>query len=125
RTWYRLGSACPSDETIIMPQNLGELRCLTWNHVGIVRIDSWLLRAARRGARLEEETHEYYWEHLVTRDLLELRNIQTVAELIIASAASRRESRGLHFTMDHQVTRPELARDTVAKRGVPPHLRGA
>jgi L-aspartate oxidase len=60
----------------------------------------------------------------VTRDLLELRNIQTVAELIIASAASRQESRGLHYTLDHLETLETSAVDTVTKRGVMPHLRG-
>lgn len=122
---WETGSACPSDEAVIVTQNWDEIRRLMWNYVGIVRSNSRLRRAARRVALLEEEIHEYYWKHLVTRDLLELRNIQTVADLIIASAASRAESRGLHFTMDHQETRPELAQDTVIKRGVPPHLRGA
>jgi L-aspartate oxidase len=75
-------------------------------------------------ALLEEEIREYYWKHLVTRDLLELRNIQTVAELIIASAASRRESRGLHFTIDHPELSPVGAQDTVTKRGLQPHPRG-
>lgn len=73
---------------------------------------------------LEEEIREYYWKHLVTRDLLELRNIQTVAELVISSAASRRESWGLHYTIDYPEAVERYAADTVAKRGVVPHLRG-
>ncbi len=121
---WETGSACPSDEAVIITQNWDEVRRLMWNYVGIVRSDSRLRRAARRVALLEEEIREYYWKHLVTRDLLELRNIQTVAELIIACAASRQESRGLHFTIDHPETRPPLAQDTVMKRGVSPHLRG-
>src|SRR5688572_5568796 len=95
-----------------------------WNYVGIVRSDARLRRAARRTALLEEEIREYYWKHLVTRDLLELRNIQNVAELIISSAASRRESRGLHYTLDYTETLASWATDTVTKRGVLPHLRG-
>jgi len=104
--------------------NWDELRRLMWNYVGIVRSDARLRRAGRRIALLEEEIREYYWAHLVTRDLLELRNIATVAQLIISSAASRRESRGLHYTIDHERTLDEWAQDTVVKRGVSPHLRG-
>jgi L-aspartate oxidase len=95
-----------------------------WNYVGIVRSDARLRRAARRVTLLEEEIREYYWKHLVTRDLLELRNIATVAQLIIGSAASRRESRGLHYTIDHPEPNDAFLSDTVAKRGVLPHLRG-
>jgi L-aspartate oxidase len=73
---------------------------------------------------LQEEILEYYWKHLVTRDLLELRNIATTAELIVACAASRRESRGLHTTIDYPETDSRFAADTVVKRGVPPYLRG-
>jgi L-aspartate oxidase len=72
---------------------------------------------------LQEEIVEYYWKYFVTRDLLELRNIATVAQLIVDCAASRNESRGLHFTSDYPQTDPKLARDTVVKRGVPAHLR--
>jgi L-aspartate oxidase len=121
---WQTGSAAASDEAVVVSHNWDELRRLMWNYVGIVRSDARLRRAARRVALLEEEIREYYWRHLVTRDLLELRNIATVAQLMIASAASRHESRGLHYTIDHAETREEWAQDTVAKRGVLPHLRG-
>jgi L-aspartate oxidase len=120
---WMIGDALPSDEAVVVTQNWSELRQLMWNYVGIVRSDARLRRAARRIAMLEEEIREYYWRYLITRDLLELRNILTVAELIVASAASRRESRGLHTTIDFPDVDPKFARDTVVKRGVPPHLR--
>ncbi len=121
---WQIGSAVASDEAVVVSHNWDELRRLMWNYVGIVRSDARLRRAARRVALLEEEIREYYWKHLVTRDLLELRNIATVAELIISSAASRRESRGLHYTIDYPETHDDQLDDTVTKRGVMPHLRG-
>ncbi len=117
------GQANTSDEAVVITQNWDELRRLMWNYVGIVRSDKRLRRAARRIALLQEEIAEYYWKYFITRDLLELRNIATVAQLVVECASSRHESRGLHFTMDWPETDPKSARDTVVKRGVPAHLR--
>jgi L-aspartate oxidase len=121
---WQVGSAVPSDEAVVVTHNWDEVRRLMWNYVGVVRSDARLERAARRVSLLEEEIREYYWKHLITRDLLELRNIQTVAELIIQAAQSRLESRGLHYNINHPDPNPKLQADTVAKRGVAPHLRG-
>jgi L-aspartate oxidase len=121
---WEVGSATPSDEAVIITQNWDEVRRLMWNYVGIVRSNTRLRRAARRIALLQEEIVEYYWKYFVTRDLLELRNIATVAQLIVESASSRHESRGLHFTSDYPEVDSKLAYDTVTKRGVPAHLRG-
>jgi len=118
------GGAVQSEEGVIVTHDWDELRRTMWNYVGIVRSSARLRRAARRVSLLQEEIHEYYWKHFVGRDMLELRNIATVAELIVSCAASRRESRGLHMTLDHKGTSPDWALDTVTKRGVPPHLRG-
>jgi L-aspartate oxidase len=121
---WQTGDAVASDEGVVVAHNWDELRRTMWNYVGIVRSDARLRRAARRIALLQEEIREYYWKHLVTRDLLELRNIATVAELVVDCAASRHESRGLHSTIDYPATEERLAHDTVIKRGVAPHLRG-
>jgi L-aspartate oxidase len=121
---WQVGNAVPSDEEVVVAHNWDELRRTMWNYVGIVRSDARLRRAGRRIALLQEEIREYYWKHLVTRDLLELRNIATVAELIVSSAASRHESRGLHSTIDYPETSERFAADTLVKRGVLPHLRG-
>ena len=120
---WDVGSAVASDEAVVVSQNWDEIRRFMWNYVGIVRSDARLRRAARRIALLQEEIREYYWAHLVNRDMLELRNIADVAELIIQCAIARKESRGLHYNLDHPDTDPAQAADTLIERGVPARLR--
>jgi len=120
---WRSGDAQRSDEGVVVTHNWDEIRRTMWNYVGIVRSDRRLRRAARRIAMLQDEIQEYYWETVVNRDLLELRNIATVAELIVSCAAARKESRGLHHTTDYPDTDDTLVADTIVKRGVPAHHR--
>ena len=120
---WDVGQAGTPDEAVVITQNWDEVRRLMWNYVGIVRSTKRLQRAARRIALLQEEIVEYYWKYFVTRDLLELRNIACVAQLIVECALSRKESRGLHYTIDYPDTGTDV-RDTVAKRGVPARPKG-
>lgn len=114
--WHS-GNAHNPDEMVVVSHNWDEIRRAMWDYVGIVRTNKRLQRAQKRIANLQEEIQEYYWDFIVTSDLLELRNIATVAELIIASALQRPESRGLNFNLDYPNANPEYAqRDTVLRK---------
>jgi L-aspartate oxidase len=115
-TWDEVGTT-DSDEAIMVAHNWDEIRRFMWNYVGIVRSDKRLDRAHRRIEIIKNEIRQYYWDFRISADLVELRNIAVVAELIITCAMHRKESRGLHFNIQY----PERddrrwQKDTVLRR---------
>jgi len=114
---WQSGHAHDADELVVVSHNWDEIRRLMWDYVGIVRTNKRLERAKKRIANLQEEIQEYYWDFTVTSDLLELRNIATVAQLIVTCALQRPESRGLNYNLDYPNADPEWAqRDSILRR---------
>ena len=104
-----------TDERVILLHNLDELKRTLWDYVGIVRTTKRLERARTRIQNLQNEIHEYYWNFKVDPTLLELRNMILVARLIVDCALQRRESRGLHYTLDYP-ERATISADSLVKK---------
>ena len=114
---WQCGNATDSDEQVVIAHNWEEIRSFMWDYVGIYRTNKRLERAKNRIKLLQQEIDKYYRDYLVTTDLIELRNIATVAEIIIYSSMLRHESRGAHYNADYPERNPEMdCVDTVIER---------
>jgi L-aspartate oxidase len=110
------GDTTPPDELVNIYHNWDELRRLMWDYVSIVRTDNRLRRAATRLRNLRKEVREFYWGHRLNPDILELRNLVTTASLIVDCAIRRKESRGIHYTLDYPDTDDRYRSNTIVRR---------
>ncbi|MFT5632361.1 MAG: L-aspartate oxidase [Rubritalea sp.] len=113
---WEYGHATTPDEQVLISHNWDEIRRLMWDYVSIVRTDNRLQRAARRLRNLRKEVREFYWGHTVTSDILELRNLVATGMLIVDCATRRKESRGIHYTLDYPEKNELFASDTELRR---------
>lgn len=112
------GDAQEPDELVVVHQVWEEIRRFMWNYVGIVRTHRRMKRARRRIALVKEEIEAYYWDFKITADLIELRNLADVADMVVQCALKRRESRGLHYNLDFPDSDDRFLADTVIQRMV-------
>jgi len=110
------GDTAPPDELVNIYHNWDEIRRTMWDYVSIVRTDKRLLRASFRLRNLAREVRDFYWGYRVNSDILELRNLVTVASLVVDCAMQRKESRGIHYTLDYPGTDPRFRQDTIICR---------
>jgi len=113
---WNAGETHDHDEGVVIHHNWDEIRRLMWDYMGIVRTDKRLQRAAKRLKNLEMEIQEFYWNFKISVDLLELRNLVTTATLMVQSAMSRKESRGLHYTLDYPEHDVTLCQETLLQK---------
>ncbi|MGJ8678013.1 MAG: L-aspartate oxidase [Akkermansiaceae bacterium] len=113
---WEYGDTAPPDEQVVIYHNWDEIRRLMWDYVSIVRTTNRLDRAGHRLSNLHREVRNFYWGHRVTSDILELRNLVTTASLIVDCAMRRKESRGIHYTLDYPQKDEKLSTPTTIRR---------